>query len=157
MCAAQTNIVHKVCGDVMCSCMIVYNTHRCARSPSAMCVCACVGACVLECTRLSTSLIQRGINPIHYLAGLRAAQSMALSVAADELPSLTRCIIQTCRRARLCLAFQSTKETEGQKFYLRETEHSTHMTESVYNTFVFINDISRTANLNGCKESNMYL
>ena len=67
----------------------------------------CVAVFVRVCTHACTSLIQRGINPIHYLAGLRAAQSMALSVAADELPSLTRCIIQTCRRARLCLAFQS--------------------------------------------------
>lgn len=71
--------------------------------------CGCVVAGVRVC--LSLSLIQKGINPIHYLAELRAAQSMALSVAADELPFLTRCIIQTCRRAKICLAFQSTKET----------------------------------------------
>lgn len=82
-----------------------------------------VHVCTHTHTCLSTSLIQRGINPIHYLAGLRAAQSMALSVAADELPFLTRCIIQTCRRARGCLAFQSIRETEGQKFYLRETKY----------------------------------
>lgn len=56
---------------------------------------------VCVCIHESTSPIHRGINPIHYLAELRAAQSIGLSVAADELPALTRCIIQTCRTARL--------------------------------------------------------
>ena len=95
--------------------MCEMHTDMCREHYCNLCVCAngcvCVCVCVSVCTRLGTSLIQRGINPIHYLAGLRAAQSMALSVAADELPSLTRCIIQTCRRARLCLAFQSTRQT----------------------------------------------
>lgn len=67
----------------------------------------------------STGLIQRGINPIHYLAQLGAAQSMALSVAADELPSPTRCIIQACRRAGLCLAFQNTGDTRDPRFHSR--------------------------------------
>lgn len=115
--SVYTNIVRNDC-DVCVECVVwVLDCGKCAQidveSTTVICVYVCVwvGACVHVCTRPSTSLIQRGINPIHYLAGLRAAQSMALSVAADELPSLTRCIIQTCRRARLCLAFQSTKET----------------------------------------------
>lgn len=133
-------VVHKRCAQwLQCMCgmwcvgawLCKMRTDRCREHYCNLCVRVCLGACVHVCTRLSASLIQRGINPIHYLAGLRAAQSMALSVAADELPSLTRCIIQTCRRARLCLAFQSTKETWGQHFYLRQTEKTVSTTLKV--------------------------
>lgn len=77
----------------------------------------CIGVWVHVCTHLSTSLIQRGINPIHYLAGRGAAQSMALSEAADELPSLTRCIIQTCHRPSLCLASQGAEKNWRPDFF----------------------------------------
>lgn len=124
MSAAHHKFSDKLCRQTSCSdlwllCLRVQRckiyTQKCAEGSVRF-----VYRCGSLCTCVYTGLIQGGINAIHYLTVLRAAQSMAFSVAADELPHLTRCIIQTCRRATL--TFQIPKETYCQKYYFWKNE-----------------------------------